>query len=204
MLSLFAGAVLLSLIHAAIPNHWMPLVLLARSEKWSDGRALVVTLITGLAHSASTVLLGVLIGGIGYSLSQEYVIVRTYLGPLLLIFMGIVYFSLDLHHSHDEHLPSRRGVRGRSGAMVVIILTLTMFFSPCLEIESYFFSAGSYGWSAIWLVAAIYPVLSVATMVLLVFLGRRSLIHWNLTFLDRHEKKITGFTLIVLGILAYL
>lgn len=203
MLSLIAGTVLLSIIHAAIPNHWMPLVLLGRSEGWTTGETAVITFVSGVAHSLSTVILGVLIGGIGYSLSREYLVVGTYIAPLVLIFMGVVYFSLDLQHRRHEHMPSDRGVTGRSRVSVVLLMALSMFLSPCLEIESYFFTAGAHGWQGIGMVALLYPVLSVGTMVLLVYLGRKSMIRWNLAVLDHHEKKITGFILIGLGIASY-
>ncbi len=203
MITLFVGTVLLSIIHAAIPNHWMPFVLLSRTERWTLSETIGITLLAGLAHSASTVILGLLIGGIGYSLAQEYMFVGTIIAPLILIFMGIVYFSLDLRHSHHEHIPGKQEMAGRSRWMIILILSGAMFFSPCLEIESYFFTAGAHGWAGIWLVAALYPVLSVGTMVLLVLLVRRSLLHWSGAFLERHEKKITGFTLILLGIVAY-
>lgn len=203
MITLIAGTVLLSIIHAAIPNHWMPFVVLSRTERWSLSETLGITLMAGLAHSASTVSLGVIIGGIGYSLAQEYLSVGTILAPLILIFMGILYFSLNMRHLHDEHIPGKIEVQGRPRWMMIAMLSGAMFFSPCLEIESYFFTAGSHGWSGIWLVAGLYPVLSVGTMVLLVLMGRKSLLHWRGTFFERHEKKITGFTLILLGIVAY-
>ncbi|MBW7857448.1 MAG: hypothetical protein H3C43_03935, partial [Leptonema sp. (in: Bacteria)] len=88
MITLITGTILLSVIHAAIPNHWMPFVVLSKTESWSLVETLWVTFISGLAHSASTVVLGVLIGCIGYSLSQEYLFVGNLIAPLILIFMG--------------------------------------------------------------------------------------------------------------------
>jgi hypothetical protein len=34
MIDLLAGSILLSIIHAAIPNHWIPVVMIGRAEKW--------------------------------------------------------------------------------------------------------------------------------------------------------------------------
>lgn len=203
MITLISGTILLSVIHAAIPNHWMPFVVLSKTEGWSLVETMWVTFISGLSHSISTVALGILIGGIGYSLSQEYLFVGKVIAPLLLIFMGLIYFSLDLRHSHHEHLPEKKDVKGRSKFMLILILSGAMFFSPCLEIESYFFTAGAQGWLGIWTVAALYPLLSVGTMLVFVTFGRKSLQGFSGAFLERHEKKITGFTLISLGVIAY-
>jgi hypothetical protein len=202
MMTLVAGTVLLSVIHAAIPNHWMPFVVLSQVERWSLSETVLITLLAGLAHSASTVALGLLIGSIGYSLSQKYLFAGTILAPLILIFMGLLYFSLDWKHTHHEHVPEKKDLHGRPRWMIIAILSGAMFFSPCLEIESYFFTAGAQGWNSIWLVAALYPLLSVGTMVLLVLLGRESLLHWKGAFLERHERKITGATLILMGIVS--
>ena len=203
MIPLLIGTIFLSVIHAAIPNHWMPFVVLSRSEKWSLAETMHITFLAGIAHSISTVALGVLIGSIGYSLAQEYRIVTSVIAPLILIFMGIVYFSLDFKHSHHEHLPENKSIKGRSKLAIIAMLSGAMFFSPCLEIESYFFTAGAFGLQGVWLVSILYPVLSVGTMLFLVALIRKSLVHWSGTFLERHERKITGFSLIAVGILTY-
>jgi hypothetical protein len=34
MLELLTGTLLLSLLHAAIPNHWAPVLAVARAERW--------------------------------------------------------------------------------------------------------------------------------------------------------------------------
>ncbi|TFZ61767.1 hypothetical protein E4631_25715, partial [Hymenobacter sp. UV11] len=62
MLQLLTGALLLSLLHAAIPNHWAPVLAVARAERWPLRRAVGVTAVAGLAHVLSTVLLGLGLG----------------------------------------------------------------------------------------------------------------------------------------------
>ena len=38
LLQIFFGSFILSLIHALIPNHWIPLVAIGRTEKWTRNR----------------------------------------------------------------------------------------------------------------------------------------------------------------------
>ena len=78
-----------------------------------------------------------------------------------------------------------------------------MFFSPCIEIEAYYFNAGLLGWAGIWIVSVIYLLVTVLGMVLLVDLGLRGAKKIRSHFLDHHEKMITGIVLVVLGIVAY-
>jgi hypothetical protein len=79
-----------------------------------------------------------------------------------------------------------------------------MFLSPCLEIEAYYFTAGTHGWPAIIGVSLVYLVVTLSGMLLLVYLGFRGLEKLRWTYLEHHEKQVTGITLIILGILAYL
>ena len=78
-----------------------------------------------------------------------------------------------------------------------------MFFSPCIEIEAYYFQAATQGWIGILLVSVVYLIMTLTIMVMLVYLGLKGVNKFNLHFLDHHEKAITGVVLILLGLLAY-
>jgi nickel/cobalt exporter len=203
MIQLAIGSFLLSLVHALIPNHWIPLVLIGKAEHWPKQQLLFVTALAGLAHAFSTILLGVLIGQLGLQLANEYSIITTVVAPLLLVFMGLVYFGMDFHQHRHTHLPDKRKLRGKSTMAVVAMLAAAMFFSPCLEIEAYYFTAGTFGWQGILLISVIYLLVSISGMLLLVALGYKGLERFNLQILQRHEKKITGSFLILLGFIAY-
>lgn len=203
MIQLVIGSFLLSLIHAAIPNHWVPLVLISKAEKWSKSETLTATAITAIAHTVSTIVLGIVIGMIGFKLSNTYDVIAHVVAPLILIFMGLIYFSLDLKHSHHEHLPDEKKLPKKSKAAIIITLSTAMFFSPCLEIETYYFTAGTHGWIGIAIVSIIYLLVTVSGIVILVSLGSRSVDKFKWHFLEHHEKRITGIVLITLGILSF-
>ena len=78
-----------------------------------------------------------------------------------------------------------------------------MFLTPCLEIEAYYFQAGTIGWTGIFIVSAVYLLMTLIVMLLLVYIGIKGIQTFNLHFLEHHEKGITGIVLIALGILAY-
>jgi hypothetical protein len=52
-------------LHAALPTHWLPFVLVGRAQKWSAGRTLGVTLLAGLGHVGLTIAAGPGPGGRG-------------------------------------------------------------------------------------------------------------------------------------------
>jgi sulfite exporter TauE/SafE len=203
MIHIIIGSLILSIIHASIPNHWIPLVLISKAEKWNSRETMAVTAITAFSHTLSTIILGILIGLIGYKLSESYQAITQIIASLVLIFMGLVYFALDMKHSHHEHLPDDAGLPKKSKLAIILTLCMAMFFSPCLEIETIYFSAGTLGWIAIAAISAIYLIVTVSGIVILVALGCKSIEKFNWHFLEHHEKKITGGVLIALGILSF-
>lgn len=206
MTQILLGSLALSLLHAAIPSHWLPLVSLARSEHWTRRRTALVTAAAGAAHTASTILIGVLVGLVGTTLAATYGPVLRHVAPAILVAVGVAYAATGLrgghhHHHHDAPIDAASS-RRRTGALVASLM-VAMFFSPCLEIEAYYLNAALYGWKAIAVVSTVYFVVTVAGMVALVELGLRGARRLRFHFLDHHERLLTGGLLVVLGVLAW-
>jgi nickel/cobalt transporter (NicO) family protein len=203
MIQLFFGSVLLSLVHAVIPNHWLPVVAIGKAEKWTLKETLLVTGISGFAHTMSTIIVGITIGIIGISLSSNYAYISEKIAPALLIVLGIIYLVVDMlnHHKHTHGLDAGK-VKNKSKWTIITSLALAMFLSPCLEIEAYYFQAANAGWTGILMVSAVYVCITIAGMLLLVFLASKGVRSIQSHFLDHHEKMLSGIVLIVLGIFA--
>jgi len=198
MLELFTGAVVLSLLHALIPNHWAPVLAVARAEGWSLRRAVGLTAVAGLAHVLSTVLLGLGLGLLGWRLSARFAQAAGWAAPALLISIGLLYAISGPGHTHPD--PARAP---RRPGQLVAGLALTMFLAPCLEIQTFFLTAGTHGPAALALLMAVYLVVSVAAMCALVALAYRGLHRLPLAGLARHERRLTGAVLVVVGIAGF-
>jgi len=204
MTEILIGSLVLSVIHATIPNHWIPLVAIGKTENWSRNETLWVTVIAGSAHTISTILVGIIIGLVGYKLSSTHEFVTRVVAPLILVILGLIYLIVDLKISHHRRDPIEIGsIPKKSKFIIITSLGTAMFFSPCIEIEAYYFTAGTLGWLGIGVVSIVYLIVTVLGMILLVDLGRKGVekIKWH--FLEHHEKRVTGLVLIVLGIFAY-
>ena len=210
---IIVGAFLLSIVHASIPNHWIPLVALSKAENWDEKLTLGITAIAGFAHTLSTIIIGIIVGFLGYKLSGSYSFIVGVIAPSLLILLGIIYLLLSLkenkhnhhHHSHEIHIDDNNpeGTKKKTTAAIVLALVISMFFSPCLEIEAYYFVASKLGWQGIITVSVIYTFITIAGMLLLVWLGMKGVKKIKSHFLEHHEKTITGILLIILGIAGY-
>ncbi|MBN2274778.1 MAG: hypothetical protein JXR41_11445 [Bacteroidales bacterium] len=205
MWQIFIGSIALSIIHALLPNHWLPLIAIGKTEVWSERETLSAALITALAHIASTIIIGIAVGFIGYKLSDAVGLVSSLIAPLVLILLGLSYIIIDLLHANrheHEHLKVSKNKKSRIA--ILVSLSLAMFLSPCIELEAYYFQAGTLGWIGIMIVSIVYAIITPTLMVLLVFLGIRGLNKFNWHLLEQHMRKITGIILIALGLLAYI
>src|SRR5450759_4459635 len=100
MWQIFIGSLILSIIHASIPNHWIPLIAIGKTERWTQRETMMATLISGIAHTLSTVILGIIVGLAGYKLSRNHELITRIGAPAILIIIGIIYLWIDFKNSH--------------------------------------------------------------------------------------------------------
>jgi hypothetical protein len=202
MFSVLAGTVLLAIVHALIPNHWLPLVAVARAEGWKAREVTIITLSAALAHVVGTVALGLVLGFIGKELVEDYG-KAIYVGSsVLLIVFGLIYYTVNLphhHHSGNQDVVAYK----RSKRKWVLIFIVMMFLSPCLEVESLFLTAGAYGMGLVLMMSAVYAIVSISGILLLVSLGHRGVNLLPAQFIEHNEKRISGIVLIVVGIVSF-
>ncbi|WP_276371039.1 hypothetical protein [Chryseolinea sp. H1M3-3] len=199
MITLIAGSVVLSVLHALIPNHWLPILAISRQEKWSLGRTTYITFLSGLSHALSTVFIGMVIGLLGVTISEQVTSFTHLIAPVILIAIGLFY--IYQHHRHKHfHLhqqPSLPKIR------IIIGLVIAMFFSPCLEIEAYFLMAGVQGWEQVVFLSLLYTTVTISGMVLWVRFTYRGLFRWNWHALEHNAGIITGLTLVLTGVASF-
>lgn len=201
MYSILLGSILLSLLHAVIPNHWLPVLAIGRKENWSLGEVTKVTFLSGLAHALSTIIIGVVLGLLSIQLSNSIEYFTKLIAPILLIAMGT--FFIYQHHRHKHFHLHEEPKPSLSKTKIILALVIAMFLSPCMEIEAYFLLAGTKGIWAVLLIAGLYLTISVSGMVLWVRLAYKGLLKLNWHSLEHNAGIITGWTLIITGILSF-
>jgi putative Mn2+ efflux pump MntP len=200
VISILVGSLVLSVLHALIPNHWLPVLAISRKEKWTLAKTTTVTLVSGLAHAVSTAAIGIIIGLLGVQLAEHLEHFTHIIAPVVLIGLGLFY--IYQHHRHKHfHLHAESG--SSSANKVILTLVLAMFFSPCFEIEAYFLMAGAHGWSLVLLLALLYTVVTVTGMVIWVRLAYQGLYRLNWHRLEHNAGIITGITLVLTGVASF-
>lgn len=199
MAQLLSGTILIALVHALIPNHWLPLVAVAKAEGWKNGSLLKTAIFSSIAHVLGTVLLGILLGRLSNELASQFEAYVHWFGSIVLILFGVYYFF-----SNHKHLSYKKISETKNSQLRWTILFATMmFFSPCLEVQSLFISAGIYGMDYTLLMAGVYSIISITGIVLLVVLTNRGIKLIDTHLLEHYEKQITGSVLVAVGVLTF-
>jgi nickel/cobalt exporter len=200
VISILIGSFVLSVLHALIPNHWLPVLAISRKEKWTLSKTTAVTFVSGLAHAASTAAIGIVIGLLGVQLAEHVEHFTHIVAPVVLIGLGLFY--IYQHHRH-KHFHIHAEPASGTARKVVFTLVIAMFFSPCFEIEAYFLMAGAHGWSMVLTLALLYTAVTVAGMVIWVRLAYQGLYKLNWHSLEHNAGIITGVTLVLTGISSF-
>src|SRR3712207_4686563 len=88
---ILATGFVVAFLHAAIPTHWLPFVLVGRAQGWSGRRILGVAVLAGGGHVASTAVLGLIVTGAGMALDP-------FLGPWLARAAGVLLVGFGLYY----------------------------------------------------------------------------------------------------------
>lgn len=221
----------LAFLHAAIPTHWLPFVLVGRARRWSRAKTMGVTVAAAFGHVAVTTLLGLAVAWFGSQL-------HTTLGPIfpwiaggILGVLGFYYLwrqstghgichhptpgsshHADEHcgeehdHTHlDEEMKGTALVSSRTGdtaAFGGLFLMLTL--SPCEAFLPVYLSGVQFGWRGFVVLSAILALGALAAMTLLTWLALLGIDRVRIQTFERNEAGLLGAMFLVLAVIVVL
>ncbi len=201
MYSIISGALIISLLHAVIPNHWLPIIAIARKEQWTTAEVTKVTFACAMAHGISTIIIGVVLGFLGAKLNDDLTHFTNIIAPIVLIAMGLIF--IYRHHRHKHFHITEEIKKKKTKTAIITALVIAMFFSPCMEIEAYFLLAGTQAKWLVWFIALLYLSITTTGMVLLVRFAFKGILKLNWHSLEHNAGIITGLTLVATGIITF-
>lgn len=201
MQSIIAGSIVLSLLHAVIPNHWLPIIAIGRKEGWSLDEITRVTMLAALAHALSTILIGIILGLLGIELKEHIASFTRVIAPSILIILGFIF--IYRHHRHKHFKIEGDPAKKSSKAKIITALVVAMFFSPCMEIEAYFLMAGTISKWLIALLSFLYTFITTTGMILFIRFAYKGILKFNWHSLEHNAGIIAGFTLVLTGLVSF-
>src|SRR6185436_10347107 len=90
--TLATAVVGISLIHALVPHHWLPFVIVGRKQGWNPKKILTVLGMGAFAHTLSTIVVGLLVGFLGHQIDKRLEAFHGIVPGLILFAFGGGFF----------------------------------------------------------------------------------------------------------------
>lgn len=201
---LLLGALLVGALHMSAPDHWVTLCLLGKVAKWTRGRLLLMSLVTGLGHVLLSVALGFAIVGVGV-LFTESLSAQIALGTgVLMLAIGLAYGVRELlskrtedyqEEAENEYLKAG----GSGGRTVGYFAVLGAALSPDLSILPIFVLAVPVGFSLAVDTAVVFGSASIFSLLIFVLLGSWGLDRVFEKIPPRYNAALVGFVVAAVG-----
>ena len=208
LLSLIGGGFAAAFLHAALPTHWLPFVLVGRAQKWSLPRVLAAVTTAGLAHIVTTAVVGGLIVAAGVALEQWVTGLLPHLSAILLFAFGGFYLLKAIIRrpapvtANGATLELAEPTVSHGAAFWGLIAMLAV--SPGEVLLPIYMSSAQEGLAALGLLTAAFAVGTVLGMGVFTALARMGASVLKLERWARYEGAVLGVALLGLGLLVLL
>ncbi|MGR3311499.1 MAG: hypothetical protein ACUZ77_12100 [Candidatus Brocadiales bacterium] len=198
---LFVATFGIALLHAAMPNHWVPFVLVGKAQNWSITRMLTITGIASLGHSIITCAIGFIVALMGYQITRHLERHIGYLTGIILIILGIIYVALSRWRRVRPHTHKGHTAHHLSDKVAVTSLFTMLCFSPCEAALPIFLAASAMSWGILLTMAIILTISTLFGMLVLTALTYRGIRRLKFERIERYEKELVGGILAFIGIM---
>ncbi|MFN3669023.1 MAG: hypothetical protein ACK4VY_06920 [Brevundimonas sp.] len=193
-------------LHAALPTHWLPFVLVGRAQRWALPRVMAVVTAAGLAHIAATAAVGALIVVVGLAMDQWVAGLLPWASAALLFLFGAFYLGRAFMRAPRlaEGPPLALSEPTVSHAAAFGGLVAMMALSPGEVLLPFYLSQATAGLGVLIALTVAFAVGTVMGMALFTGLAWAG---WSVLRLERwarYEGFVLGLALILIGLLVLL
>ena len=219
-------AATIGLVHTLLgPDHYLPFIMMSRAQSWSRQKTVVVTLLCGIAHVGSSVVLGLfgVAAGIAVSRLEAFEAVRGNVAAWALAAFGFAYMLWGIRaalrnrphthwhahekgivHQHEHVHDTPRGhvhVHGNAKSITPWVLFTVFVLGPCEPlIPLLMYPAAQHSmWGVFW-VTAVFGAVTLMAMTSVVLVVLRGVNVVKLGALERYTHALAGGTLCAAGL----
>lgn len=209
VLSLLGGGFVAAFLHAALPTHWLPFVLVGRAQGWTIARMLAVVAAAGLAHIASTALAGGLIVVAGLALERWIQGLLPYVSAAFLFLFGAFYLARAMLRRSatagatggSSPDPTEPVVTHGAAALGLVAM---MALSPGEVLLPLYLSSAAEGLPVLAALTLAFALGTIGGMAVFTLLANAGASLLRLERWGRYEGAVLGVALIALGLLLVL
>jgi ABC-type nickel/cobalt efflux system permease component RcnA len=103
VLLILAAAAGVGIAHSVLPDHWVPLAVIARANRWSLARTARTSLLASLGHVGASLLLGLVFAAAGLALRQDIVAMEGQIVGGILVLTGLGFLAWALLTRGRQH-----------------------------------------------------------------------------------------------------
>lgn len=225
ILLLSVTAISIGFIHTLLgPDHYLPFIVLSQAKKWSMKKTMVITFLCGIGHVMSSVIVGIIGIAVGISVNRLANIesFRGNIAAWLFIAFGLVYMIISIrnlyrkkrhthshfhidegvhNHDHDHRLEHLHVHETDVVKTTPWVLFLIFVFGPCEPlIPILMYPAAENNIHGAVVVSLLFSVVTIATMMAIVFAFRMGLARISLKPLEKYSNVIAGAVIFLSGI----
>ncbi len=205
------------------PDHYLPFIVMGKAREWSLSKTVGITFLCGLGHVLGSVLLGLI--GVAFGLAigklEAFEALRGNLAAQVLIIFGFTYGVWGIHravknkphshahvhdggvvhthtHSHQQEHAHPHELKARS--ITPWVLFTIFVLGPCEPlIPLIMYPAAEHSLAGMLLVAGIFSVVTVGTMMSAVLAAAWGVSFARLGAVERFSHALAGFAICLSG-----
>jgi len=223
-LLLVLAVLAVGIFHTLVPDHWLPITVLARQAKWKRLQTAGAAALAGVGHTVSTLAIGALIWAAGAVFALRFGHMVSIASSVALVIFG-AWFAFtalrELRHGGEAGLKSgiphpllhhdvvdteaAAKLTGHLSASSRARLTLLLILgsSPMIEGLPAFLAAGRFGPGLLAIMSIVFGLSTIATYVFMCDQSTRLLQRFSFGPLERYGEVISGCVILAVGIASF-
>jgi len=205
------------------PDHYLPFIALSKARQWSSIKTAIITILCGIGHVLSSVVLGFIGIALGIAVFKLDSIesFRGDVAAWLLITFGFTYFIWGIHrairsrpheHSHlhkdsNSHIHSHKHTGehfhihdSKVGSLTPWVLFTIFVFGPCEPlIPLVMYPAAKGNAMVVVIVTSIFGLVTIGTMLCVVLISFYGLAGLQLGKFEKYSHALAGLTIFLCG-----
>jgi len=206
------------------PDHYLPFIMMSKARNWKMSKTMTITLLCGLGHVGSSIVLGIIGVSVGIAINKIEVFesFRGNLAAWAFIAFGLVYFIWGLRkafrnkphshfHRHDDgikhehehtHFNEHSHVHDIKKKQITPWILFTIFvLGPCEPlIPILMYPAAKNNLSILIMVTVTFAIITIATMMTVVYLVSLGYKFLPLKKMEKYSHALAGAIIMFSGI----
>jgi len=194
---LLIGAVAaVGVLHTLVPDHWVPIALLARQQGWSGSQTARAAATAGFGHTVSTLAIGLLVWLAGAAFALRFGHAVSLASSAALICFGLWTVTARWREGRSTGAEGADEDHARNSKLALLLI---LGSSPMVEGLPAFFAASRFGLQLLAVMSGVFAAATIATYVVLCTTSAKTLARTRFPGIERYGEGLSGVVIVLVG-----